>query len=120
MTSLLYGIIVSALLSTTSLIVVLFRASPLTSPAQALPAFFVSVFLTISTVGALALYAFWKYLPLHTWDAGKLLSVSVRQAVFIASAVVILLFLHLLQILTWWIAILVIGLFVIIEWAINS
>jgi len=56
MTTLLYSIIVAAMLSVTSLIAVLLRVSPLSSPAQALPAFFASVFLSIASISTILLY----------------------------------------------------------------
>ncbi|MBI1813093.1 hypothetical protein HY285_05895 [Candidatus Peregrinibacteria bacterium] len=120
MTSLLFGIILSALLSTTSLLIVLFRVSPLSAPLQALPAFFVSLFLTISSVGALFFFLLWRVLPIHTWDAGKTLGISVRQGILLASATAITIFFHLLHILTWWIAVLIYTIFVLVELALNA
>lgn len=119
MTTLLFGIILSALFSTTSLLIVLFRVSPLSSPGYALPAFFISLFLSVSTLGALALYALWKLIHVHLWDQGKLLSVSVRQGVFLGSAVTLITLFHLLSVLTWWIMLLIIGVFVLVESALN-
>lgn len=120
MTSLLFAIIASALLSLTSLLVVLLRVSPLSSPGQAIPSFFGSVFLSVSSVMTLLLYLLWKVLPYHTWDMGKLLSVSLRQGIFLGLGTVILLLFHLLGLLTWWIAILIYAVFVFVELAINS
>lgn len=120
MTSLLFGIIISALLSTTSLLVVLFRVSPLSAPAYALPAFFCSLFLTVSSVSSLILYAFWSFVPVHTWDIGKLLGISVRQGILLGIGTTILILFHLLGLLTWWIAILIYSVFVLVELAINS
>jgi hypothetical protein len=119
MTSLLYGIIVAALLSITSLLVVLFRVSPLTSPTQALPSFFASMFLSIASVTTLLLYLLWKNFPLHAWDEGKVLSISVRQGLFIASGVLICILFHLLGLLTWWIAILIFLVFLLVELALH-
>lgn len=119
MTSLLYGIIVAALLSVTSLLVVVLRVSPLTSPAQALPSFFASVFLSIASIVTLLLYLIWKNFPLHAWDEGKVLSISVRQGLFIASATLICLLFHLLGLLTWWIAILIFMVFLLVEMALH-
>lgn len=120
MTSLLFGISLSALLSVTSLLVVLFRVSPLSSPAYALPAFFISVLLSVSSLGALAFYGLWTILPIHAWDSAKLLAVSLRQGILLGCTVVLILLFHLLQILTWWIALLLIAVFVLIELALNS
>lgn len=120
MTSLLFAVSLSALLSVTSLLVVLFRVSPLTAPLYALPALTVSLFLAVSSVGTLAFYALWKTVPLHSWDLGQILGISVRQGVFLGSATVILLIFHLLGLLTWWIAIMIFAVFVLIELALNS
>jgi hypothetical protein len=120
MSSLLFGIGISALLSTTSLLVVLFRVSPLSAPGQALPAFFFSLFLSVSSIGSLLLFAIWRMLPIHTWDSGKLLSVSVREGIFLGLGTSILLLFHLLGILTWWIALLIYTVFVLVELGINS
>lgn len=119
MNSLLFGIILSALLSTTSLFVVLLRVSPLSAPTQALPAFFASVFLTVSSIGALAFFGLWKFVPMHHWDAGRILSISLRQGIFLGAGTVILILFHLLGLLTWWIGILIYAFFVLIELAMK-
>lgn len=119
MTSLLYSIIVAALLSITSLIAVLLRVSPLLSPAQALPAFFLSVFLSIATVMTLILFFLWKWFPVHAWDEGKILGISLRQGLFLASATVIVILFGLLGILNWWIGILIYIVFLLVELAMQ-
>jgi hypothetical protein len=119
MTTLLYSIIVAAMLSLTSLVAVILRVSPLTSPAQALPAFFASLFLTITSVMTLLLYVLWKWFPLHAWDEGKILSTALRQGIFIGLTVVVLILFHLLGILTWWIALLILAVFILIEVALQ-
>lgn len=120
MTSLLYSIIVAALLSVTSLIAVLLRVSPLLSPAPALTAFFASFFLSITSVMTLALYALWKWFPLHAWDDGKTIGIALRQGVFLGIIGSVIVLFHLLGILTWWIALLVVLVFVLIEAALQS
>ena len=120
MNSLLFAISLSALLSTTSLFVVLFRVSPLQTPGQALPVFFISIFLAVSSIGALLFYALWKRIPIHHWDSGKLLSISVRQGLLLGFATVVLILFHLLGLLNWWIALLIYSVFLLIELAINS
>ena len=120
MTNLLYSIIVAALLSTTSLLAILFRVSPLSLPSQAVTAFFVSLFLTVSSIATLLFAAFWKWFPVHAWDEGKTLSVSLRQGLFLGAAVSILLAFHLLSLLTWWIAILILLVFILVEAALHS
>ncbi len=119
MTSLLFGIILSALLSVTSLLIVLFRVSPLLAPAHAIPAFIFSVLLSVSTVGILMFMGMWKLIPHHTWDMGKLTSIALRQGIFLGSATTILLIFHLLSLLTWWIAVLIYVTFFLIELALE-
>jgi hypothetical protein len=120
MTSLLFGISLSALLSTTSLLIVVFRVSPLTAPGYAIPAFFISLFLSISSLGALLFFALWRVVPLHSWDLGQVLGISVRQGVFLGLATAIVVLFHLLSLLTWWIALMIYGVFILIELALNS
>jgi len=120
MSTLLFGILASALLSTTSLMVVLFRVSPLNAPGYALPAFFASLFLAISSVASIVFYFTWKMLPFHAWDTGKILSISVRQGILLGLGTVILVVFHLLGILTWWIALLIYAVFTLIELALNA
>jgi hypothetical protein len=120
MTSLLFGISLSALLSTTSLLVVIFRVSPITAPGYAIPAFFISLFLALSSIGTLLFYTMWRFIPLHSWDMGKVLGISVRQGVFLGIATVIMILFHLLGLLTWWIGVMIYGVFVLIELALNS
>lgn len=120
MTNLLYSIIVAAMLSTTSLLAIVFRISPLSLPGQAVTAFFVSLFLSVATTSTLLLSAFWRWFPVHAWDEGKTLSISLRQGLFLGTAVVILLLFQLLSLLTWWIAILILLVFILIETALHS
>ncbi len=120
MPSLLFGISLAALLSFTSLLVILFRVSPLSAPAQALPAFFASLCLTIATIGTLLFFGLWKIVPLHTWDAGKLLSIAFRQGIFLAIAMTLLVFLHIAGLFSWWIGVLVCLVFILVELAMNA
>lgn len=119
MTSLLFGISLAALFSTTSLLIVLFRVSPLLAPTQALMAFFISVFMSVTTVATLAFIGIWNYVPHHTWDTGTITSISLRQGIFLGSATTILLLFHLLGLLTWWIGLMIYGVFVLIELAMD-
>jgi hypothetical protein len=119
MTSLLFGTVIAALLSATSLLTVLFRVSPITSPLQAVPAFIFSVFMTITTCGTLLLYALWKTIPTHDWDEGRVLSISLRQGIFIALASSLVMTFHILGLLNWWITILIYAVFVLIELALD-
>ena len=119
MTSLLTGIIASALLSITSLLIVLYRVSPLTAPGYALPAFFLSMLLSVGSVTTLLCFVFWKLMPTH-WDAGKMLSISLREGSLVAIATVILILFHILALLNWWIAILIYAAFLLIELAMHT
>lgn len=119
MNSLIFGVSIAALLSTTSLLIVLFRISPLLAPEQALPAFFISVLLSVSSVGALVFMMIWKYVPHHDWDLGRLTSISLRQGIFLGVATIILLLFHILGLLNWWIAILIYSVFVLVELALK-
>ncbi len=120
MTSLLFAISLSAILSTASLLVVVLRVSPLTAPAYAIPAFFISLFLCLSSVGTLLFYGLWRALPLHSWDVGQALGISVREGIFLGVAAIIILLFHLLGLLTWWIGLMIVGVFVLLELAMHS
>ncbi|MDB4978548.1 MAG: hypothetical protein JWM56_734 [Candidatus Peribacteria bacterium] len=120
MTNLLFGISLSALLSTTSLLVVLFRVSPLSSPSQAIPAFLLSVFLSVASVGSLLFYALWTKFPVHTWDTGKLLTVSIRQGMLLSIGTVAVLIFGMLGLLSWWVILLLYAVCILIELAINA
>lgn len=117
MTSLVFGIALSALLSVTSLLIVLMRVSPLTAPAPALSSFFLSIFLSITSVSLLLLILLWRHVPHHSWDTGKIMSVSLRQAIFLGLGTVFLIAFHIFGLLTWWIALMIYGVFALVEMA---
>ncbi|MFH1671098.1 MAG: hypothetical protein ABIA92_06000 [Patescibacteria group bacterium] len=119
MNSLLFGIILSALLSTTSLLVVLLRVSPLIAPHQAVTAFLLSLFLSVSTVSTLMFIGIWKLLPVHTWDMGKLMSISLRQGIFLGIGVSTLTLFHMLSMLTWWIGVMIFVVVLLVEMALD-
>ncbi|MFA7681873.1 MAG: hypothetical protein WCX61_02485 [Candidatus Peribacteraceae bacterium] len=119
MNNLLFGIILSAMLSATSLLIVLLRVSPLTAPVQAVIAFFLSMLLTVSTVSTLAFIGLWKILPIHTWDMGKLISISLRQGILLGIATAVLIVFHLLQLLNWWVALLIYAVVILVELAME-
>ncbi len=119
MNSLVFGISLAALLSTTSLLIVLFRVSPLLAPSQALFAFFFSTLLSVTTVGALVCMGAWKHIVHVSWDTGKLTSISLRQGIFLGVATAICLLFVVLQLITWWIALLIYGVFLLIELALE-
>lgn len=120
MTSLLFSITVAALLSVTSLLVVLFRVSPLSAPGQALPAFFLSVLLSAISVGTLLAYAIWRSLRLHLWDEGKTLSISLREGMFFGIATIILVLFQMFGMLNWWVGLCIYGIFLFVELALHS
>lgn len=117
MSPLPFGIAIAAVFSVTSLLIVLFRVSPLTAPAQALPAFFVALFLAVSTVGTIFFIGLWRFLPWHVWDTGKITAISLRQGIFLALATTVVMLFLVLRLLNWWIALLIFGVFVLIELA---
>ncbi|MBM3231100.1 hypothetical protein FJZ28_02115 [Candidatus Peregrinibacteria bacterium] len=119
MNSLLFGISIAAILSTTSLLIVLLRVSPLLAPVQALSAFFISVFLSISTLATLLFILLWKHVPHLNWDTGTLTSIAFRQGVFLGTATTILIGFHVLGLLNWWIAVLIYGVFLLVETALE-
>lgn len=119
MNSLVFGISLAAALSTTSLLIVLFRVSPLLAPTQALSALFLSALLSVTTVGTLAFMGLWKHVLHLSWDTGKLTSISLRQGIFLGAAVTITLLFLVLGLLTWWIMVLIFGVFVLVEMALE-
>lgn len=119
MNGLLFSVALAAVLSLTSLLTVLLRVSPLTSPSPALTTFFLSVYLAVTSVSCLLLFALWKLIPLHSWDAGTTLKVSLREGLFLATATVLLILFHLLGILTWWAGLTIYAIFLLIEIALH-
>lgn len=119
MTSLLFSISLSALLSLTSLLVILFRVSPLQAPFQALPAFFLSLLLAVSSIGMLVAYILWKRCASATKNDAIICRIAFREGVFLGLFIIVLLSLLLSQILTWWIALLALTFFVIVEIALH-
>ncbi len=119
MNTLVFGISLASLLSTTSLLIVLFRVSPLLAPLQAVLALLGSVLLSVSTVATLLFIALWKNVPHHTWDTGKLTSIALRQGVFLGIATTIVLLFLVLQLLQWWVMVMIYGVFVLLELALE-
>ena len=103
-----------------SLMIVLWRVSPLLAPKQAIPAFFGSVFLSVTTVSMLLLILLWQRVPHHTWDTARIVSVSMRQAIFLGIGTLIVLLFHIFGLLTWWIALMIYGVFVLVELALQQ
>jgi len=120
MTLILLRIGAAAFFSVTSLFVVLFRVSPLTTPGVALPLLFLTVFLSAASIMSLLAYGAWSQTALEGMDAGKKLSVALREGIFFASATVLVLAFHVLGILTWWIAVMMYAVFLLVEVALHS
>ena len=120
MTPLLLRIGAAAFLAATSLLVILFRVSPLVSPGIAIPLFFLTVYLTAAGFGTLAAYGAWSRISVEGMDAGKKVSIALREGLFLATAIVLLLLFQILGIMTWWIGLLIVLVFVLVEVALNS
>ncbi len=118
MTSIFLRLGTTALLSISSFIVVLFRLSPLSSPGLALPLFFITLFFAITSTVSLASYFSWSHWS--EFDAGKCLSIALREGVFLAIATCVIIILHILGVLSWWIGILLYLTFIFIELALLS
>jgi hypothetical protein len=77
------------------------------------------MFLSVSTVGALLFLAIWRFVPIHSWDMGKVMTISLRQGFLLGSGTGVLLLFHLLELLNWWIAIFIYAVFLLIELAMD-
>jgi hypothetical protein len=119
MTGALAGITLAFFLSLSSLAVVLFRVSPLTSPEFALPFLFLSIFIAVSSLAALVLSITKGLLTDQPMRSRKVIGSSLRQGIFIAAGTCFLILLFLLRILNWWIALLVYAVFMLVEMAVS-
>jgi hypothetical protein len=120
MTPILLRIGAAAFLSVTSLFVVLMRVSPLTSPGIALPLFFITIFLAASSLTTLGLYGLWCSVSIEEMDAGRKITVALREGLFFGGATILLLLFQILGILNWWVAVLIYAVFLFIELALQS
>ncbi len=120
MSSILFRIALSSLLSIGSLLVILFRVSPLLAPGIAIPLFFITVFMSAATASALVFYGVWSSLPMEGMDAGKKLTISLREGVFLAAASICLLTFQIVGLATWWVAVLIYLIFLLVELALQS
>lgn len=120
LTPLLLRIAAAAFLSLSSLLVILFRVSPLTSPGLAVPFFFLTLFLSVSCVATLFFYVLWGNLSVEGMDAGRKISISLREGLFLAAGTVLLFVFQIFGILTWWIAGLIYLVFLLVEVALHS
>lgn len=103
-----------------SLLVILFRVSPLEAPLLALPGLLVTTWLSVACLGSLVAYAIWARLSVEGMDTGKRVSASLREGACLASVAAILIGFLMMGILTWWIALLVALVFLLVEMAILS
>jgi hypothetical protein len=62
----------------------------------------------------------WRFLPTHSWDAGKVMSVSLRQGIFLGFSAVLIVAFYLLGLLNWWIGPLIFGVFLLVELALEQ
>ncbi len=120
MKPLLLRIAIAAILSVASLLVILFRVSPLTAPTIALPFFFLTLLLATASVGTLLCYGFWATVSVEGLDAGKKITISLREGIFLACATALTFGFLMLGILTWWIGLLIFAVFLLVELALHS
>ena len=113
------GIALALSLSLSSLAVVIFRVSPLTSLEFALPFFFLSICIAIGSFFALVLSVSKGFLTHKPMQSRQIVSSSIRQGIFLGLATCLVIFLFLLRILNWWIALLVYTVFILIEMAVG-
>jgi hypothetical protein len=73
----------------------------------------------MTTTGTLLFFGLWRVLPLHSWDTGKTLGVSVREGIFLGISTALLALFLMLGLLTWWIAIMICSVFVLLELALH-
>lgn len=119
MTGALTGIALAFFLSLSSLAVVLLRVSPLSSPEFALPFFFLSIFIVVASFIALFLLIIRDLLNNQPLRSRQFVGSSLRQGIFMAAGTCLVILLHLLHILNWWIALLMYAIFILIEMAIG-
>ncbi len=118
--SLLFRITLSGILSIGALLVILFRVSPLLSPTIALPFFFATLFLAITSVTTLICYGVWGFIPIEGLDMGRKLTISLREGIFFGIATLCLVLFHILGILTWWVGALIYAVFMFVEMALQA
>jgi len=125
MYSVLIGIAITFLLGASSLIVVVFRVSPLVSPEFALPFFFLSLIISIASFFAFTISVTSIAINRHVLQKGhsgkvrRIIGSALRQGTLISIATCFVILLHLLHILNWWIAVLIYLVFTLIETAIS-
>ncbi len=120
MTPILLRIGAAAILSVASLLVVLMRVSPLTAPGIALSLFFITMFLAVASMSTLGFYGIWSSISIEDMDAGKKITVSLREGIFLGVATVVVFLFQILGILNWWVGVLIYLVFVCVELALHS
>lgn len=120
MSTALLGLFSAAILSISSLLLVLIRVSPLSTPHYALPLFFVALFLSVATVSASLLLLVRTLLTSGRQELYASINASLRQGVFLGCFACCVVIFHLLGLLTWWIAILIGMVFFFIEMAVQG
>ena len=119
MTGVLPSIALAFILSFSSLMVVILRVSPLTSPEFALPFFFISIFIVVASFVTLVLLLIKDFLNKQPLRSRQFVESSLRQGIFVAIGTCLVVLLHLLLILNWWIALLIYTVFLLIDMAIG-
>lgn len=120
MLTLLLRIATAGFLSLSSLLVILFRLSPLVSPAIAVPSFFLTLFVTVSSFSTLTFFMLWHRLDIEGMDVGGMMNIALREGIFIGLMIILYCVLQLLSVLTWWIALLILLVFFCVELALHS
>jgi len=119
MTGALAGITLALFLSLSSLAVVLLRVSPLTAPSFALPFLFLSTFIAVAAFFTLLFSVIKGLLTHQPMRSRSIIGSSLRQGIFVAVGTCFIIFLYLLKVLNWWIAVLIYAIFVLIEMALS-
>ncbi len=129
MTTTLSLISIALVLSLSSLLVVILRVSPLTAPQYAIPFLILSVFIAVTSFLTLVLFSIRRFLIKRLVKesekqrphvlARKLINSSLRQGIFFAIATCVVIFMWLMGIVNWWIAVLIYMVFVLVEMAIG-
>lgn len=120
MSSLLLSIATAGFLALSSLLVIIFRVSPLSAPAIAIPGVFMTLWLAVACFCTLLSYALWSRLSVEGMDLGRTMTVALREGSFVAMTAVVMLLFQILGILTWWIALLIAAVFLLVEMALLS
>ena len=58
-------------------------------------------------------------MPTHMWDMGKLTSISLRQGILLGISLTVIVLFHQLNLLNWWIGVLIVAVSVLVEVALD-